>query len=306
MTRNTIDPCFMTFRLPLFALTLAGAGLFAADSPAQMMTVTEWNFNNVATGVNTSPATSTGTGTASTLGMNIDSATGTVDSTTTDTSDINNSTPLSSDPGTGGVNTQWRIRGGNGTTSPGTGTNAWTSLAPIGSQGAQFAVSTAGFNNIQVSFDWSPTGQGEGKLQLQYTLNGTTYFNVPASLLTVPTGATLSTNTTSANTVMGGYIQSSAAVYYNGITANLGSIAGASNDATFAIRMVNASTGADDVNATGGALNNTSGNWRFDEVTIAGTAITAGGVPEPGTNALAALGLGAVALLVHRHRKARA
>ena len=36
--------------------------------------------------------------------------------------------------------------------------------------------------------------------------------------------------------------------------------------------MVNASTGADDIAAAGTALNNTSGNWRFDNVTISGQA----------------------------------
>ena len=40
------------------------------------------------------------------------------------------------------------------------------------------------------------------------------------------------------------------------------------NDPNFAIEMVNASTGADDIAAGGAALNNTSGNWRFDNVTV--------------------------------------
>ena len=295
-------------RLAASALVLFGATTLVDRASAQAVsTVTEWNFNNNAVAVNTSPATSTGTGTASTVGMNIDSATGTVDGTTTDTSDVNTSTPLSSDPGTAGVNTQWRIRGGNGTTSPGTnptGTNAWTSLAPIGSQGAQFLTSTLGYSNIQVSFDWSPTAQGEGKLQLQYTLNGSTYVNVPLNAFTsFGTGATAAgmTNTTSANTVMGGYLVSgSATAYMNGITASLGSIAGAANDANFGIRLVSASTGADDTNNAGTALNNTSGNWRFDEVTISGTAL-ATGVPEPGPFVL--LGVGLVGAAVARHRR---
>ena len=82
----------------------------------------------------------------------------------------------------------------------------------------------------------------------------------------------------------------------NGITANLSGIAGTANDPNFAIRLVNASTGADDTTTSGAALNNTSGNWRFDEVTISS-------VPEPGTNALAGLSLVGVALFVCRARK---
>ena len=237
--------------------------------------------------MNHSPDPSTGTGTASTLGMNVNSSTGNPDAATKDTSDINAASPLSTDPGTAGVNTQWRIRGGDGSASPGTGTNAWSSLAPIGSQGAQFTVSTAGLNNIHVSFDWSPTAQGEAKLQLQYTLNGSTYFNVAAALFTSTGGATAATGA-SANTVAGGYLQATAAVYYNGITADLSSVPGAANDANFGIRLVNASTGSDNVNTAGAALNNTSGNWRFDEVTVSGSTLVA---PEPGSFAIAGLGL---------------
>ena len=281
------------------AFLLSGS-VFLTASAVRATTITEWNFNNNPVAVNTTPAPSTGAGAASTLGMNIDSSTGTVDGTTTDTSDVNTSTPLSSDPGTGGVNTQWRIRGGDGTASPGAGTNAWTSLAPIGSQGAQFAVSTVGFTSIVISFDWSPTAQGEGKLQLEYTLNGSAYLNVPIALFTsLGTGAsaTSATNASSANTVMGGYLKAgSSTTYMNGITANLSGIAGAANDPDFAIRLVNAATGADDTNVAGAALNNTSGNWRFDEVTITG-------VPEPGTDVLAFLGLAGVSLLAYRRRK---
>ena len=51
---------------------------------------------------------------------------------------------------------------------------------------------------------------------------------------------------------------------------------------------MSAATGTDDTNTAGTALNNTSGNWRFDEVTLSGTA----GVPEP--SALAFVGVGLV------------
>jgi hypothetical protein len=43
----------------------------------------------------------------------------------------------------------------------------------------------------------------------------------------------------------------------------------------FAFELVNAATGAGDISMKGGTLNNTSGNWRFDNVFVA--------VPEPST-----------------------
>jgi hypothetical protein len=45
------------------------------------------------------------------------------------------------------------------------------------------------------------------------------------------------------------------------------------------VEIVNAATGADCTSASGTALNNTSGNWRFDNVTISGQSTFAGFAP---------------------------
>ena len=299
----------MNSRLPLLALTVLGVTSLTRQAAAT--TITEWNFNNyVASGTNldvvTSPAATTGSGTASSLGMNSNYNSSLGQPASVDTSDITNSTPLSSDPSAqpDGSNNSWRIRGGTGTTSPGgssTASNGWSSFAPIGSQGAKFQVSTLGFTSVQLSFDWSPTTQGEANLEVAYTLNGTTFFNVPAALFTtLPSGVTALTNASSTNTVVGGYLQTfNSTTYSDGIVANLSGIAGAANDPNFAIELVNASTGADDISTKDTALNNTSGNWRFDEVTVSGLA-----VPEPGSFALAGAGLAGLALLGYRRTKA--
>jgi hypothetical protein len=81
--------------------------------------------------------------------------------------------------------------------------------------------------------------------------------------------------------------------WFLGLTATINDPA-ASNNPNFAIEMVNASTGTDNVALVGTGLNNNSGNWRFDNVTISGNA-----VPEPsslvlGTAGLAVMGLAAL------------
>ena len=45
------------------------------------------------------------------------------------------------------------------------------------------------------------------------------------------------------------------------------------NNANFAIRLVNASTGTNCVDTTGAVYNNTSGSWTFDNVVIQGATI---------------------------------
>ncbi|MFI5380338.1 MAG: beta strand repeat-containing protein, partial [Tepidisphaerales bacterium] len=167
----------------------------------------------------------------------------------------------SSDGTTGNI---WRIRGNNG----------WNSNTPIGSQGAQFLASTTGFTSIGAQFDLYATAQGEGKIQVEYTTDGSTWNNVPAADLSVgsDTGISVQNNTTSANTVMGGYFKiTGGSAWYNALQVNLEGIAAVDNDANFGLRIVNASTGADCVNVTGAALNNSSGNNRLDEVQITGS-----------------------------------
>jgi hypothetical protein len=122
-------------------------------------------------------------------------------------------------------------------------------------------------------------------------------------------GLTALTNSSSPNTVTGSYISdnllnngsSAGQDWFTGLTATI-SAPNAANDPNFTIEMVNASTGADDVSTQGTALNNSSGNWRFDNVMISGMAISAG-TPEPATFAL--FGTGLVALVLGRRKFGR-
>ena len=226
--------------------------------------VTAWNFDSsdktgtaIAVGVNTSPDPSTGSGSASSIGMALVSGP--------------DASAILVDPGSsdGNAATQqaWKI----------VGTNGWSSTAPIGSQGAQFMVSTAGFNSVSLQFDLDVIAQGEGNLAVEYTLNGgTTWLLAPSLNSNGDSGISVKTNSTSSNTVQGEYFNAynsaGTEVFYNRLTADFAGIAGAANNPNFGVRLVNASTGADCVNLSGQPLNNTSGNWRIDEVDINGTS----------------------------------
>jgi hypothetical protein len=259
--------------------TLGGSLLLAVAQAQAQTTITQWTFDNYPSAAGTviaNPAPSTGSGTAFTLGMN-NSYNGT---TSISSPDI--IADVAGNSG-GGLN-DWRVRG----QSPG---NGWSSQAPIGTQGAQFDVDTTGYNSIVASFDVSTTKQAPANLEVLYTTDGSTWNN--AALLFAGTGATVKVNTTSANTVMGSYLQmqNSAGGWYDAITADLSGIAGVNNDAAFAFEIVNASTGVDDINQAGTAYNNSSGNWRLDNVTVTGIQAS----PEPSTFALVGCGLAALA-----------
>ena len=239
----------------------------ASLSVAQADVITAWTFENDALAVNNAPAPSTGSGAASSIGM----ATYATPSIGVTTDDV--LAGAAGDTGTNGnadLSNVWRIRSQAAT--GGGASNGWSSTAPIGTQGAVFAASTSGYSNIKVSFDWYATTQGEANLQLQYTIDGSTWKNVPLILSGSDTGLTLKTNSSSTNTVTGSYVSITGGGqgWFTGLTASITDPL-AANNPKFAIQMVNASTGADCLSASGGALNNSSGNWRFDNVSIEGT-----------------------------------
>jgi len=280
-------------------ITLGAAALSLAAAHAQAQTIAAWTFENDTVAVNNSPAPSTGAGTASSIGMDL-YPTPNVGVTTDDVL-----LGKSSDTGANGVadTTQtWRVRaqaGANGAA------NGWSSLAPIGTQGAVFATSTVGYGSpINVSFDWYATTQGEANLQLEYTTDGTHWQNLQITAAGSDNGLAVLNNSTSPNTVNGWYVSDNLLAngsaagqdWFTHLTATI-SDPNALNDPNFAIEMVNASTGADDVSTQGTALNNSSGNWRFDNIVVAEV------VPEPSVVALLGLGFPGVYWQMRRSRK---
>lgn len=271
----------------IITTALAGCVLLATKQ-LHASTITAWNFDGLGTQAApyNSPAPSTGSGTATVLGMNNNYNDGT--SASLPFADI----VATAGASTGSGSYAWRIRGGN--TVAGT-PNGWSTNAPIATQGAEFAASTAGYSGIKVSFDLFTTGAAEANVALLYTLDGGSTWTDVALAYSGALSTASQDNTTSANTITGPYLQlkASAGGWYNDITADLSGVAGADNNANFGIEIVNASTSTDDINQSGTVYNNSSGNWRFDNVDITGTA-----VPEPSTYALIGTG-------IDRHRFGR-
>ncbi len=165
----------------------------------------------------------------------------------------------------------WRIRG-EGNNANGQG-NGWNTAAPQYTQGAQYLISTVGYSNIVFEYDWYTTAQAVRDLQAQYTVDGSTWTNV-GPVQVAPAG--------------GGYFPQ--------ITINFPAlgIASVNNNPNFGIRLVttyDTSAGAPvpatytaaTLSAPGApvVINNNSGNWRFDEINVLGTAIGASPVALP-------------------------
>src|SRR5215467_10248585 len=239
-------------------LSIATVLLTSLSGVKAATTLTAWTFDNVAIGANGSPQPSTGLGTASALGMN---------NSYNNTNSVSNPDIQSLAGSSSGGPNSWRVRGFS--TNTGLRGNGWSTNAPIGTQGAQFTGSTVGYYKIKVSFDIYATADAEANLQVQYSTDGTNWFN--ANIASATAGV-IATNTSSANTVNGTYIKLVSG-WNNQVTVDLSGLSGADNNASFAIRMVNASTGQDCVDTTGAIYNNTSGSWTLDNVVIQGQTI---------------------------------
>ena len=231
--------------------------------------ITQWNMALSPSGM-THPLPNIGSGTATALGMTNSFAGPTVGCTTT--CQYTGSTNKDDTTGeTGGTNPSysakaWRIRGAGGLTGGSTG-NGWNSQAPQFSEGAQFSVSTVGYDNIVFEYDWFTTAQAVRDLQAQYTTDGATWTNV-GPVYVAPAG--------------GGF--------YPQIVINfpaLGITTPVNNNPNFGVRLmavydnsVNAPSPATytaaalSANGAPVQINNTSGNWQFDEINVLGTPTT--------------------------------
>lgn len=229
-------------------------------------TVADWTFDNDASltaPVNQAPpAISNNTCSATIMGFNLPNTTfANLVTGSTNYGDIVSTTPYSSTPASPYA---WRLRGQN----PG---NGWISTQPIGSQGAEFDVSTLNYSNVLVTFDLYFTTQGEAKMCVLYTTNGWTTTNVANNLSYGAGLQYIYTNTTSPNTVAGTYFYNTyGSIFFNNLVIDFTGVPGVDNNPNFGFRIVNAATGFDCVNYLGQPYNNSSGNGRLDNVAVSG------------------------------------
>jgi hypothetical protein len=241
-------------------------------------TITAWTFEGQGTpGYAPHPAPAFGSGLATAMGFDnsysyTDGGIG-----STNKPDITaNGAPFSSS-GSAGQNV-WRVRGSGGPTniSGGGVHNGWNTAAPIGTQGAQFDVSTLTYDDIIITFDMFSTSQGEAKMCVEYTTNAWTTTNIAYSMYYGANPSFMATNTPSApgyspDTVAGTYFwQNIGQAFYNNFVVDLTAVPDAANNANFSFRIVNAAQGNDCLTFNGGSYNNSSGNWRYDNVAVNG------------------------------------
>jgi len=268
----------------------------SAGAVAEADTVADWNFGSLSsTSPDNTPAATGGTQAANgatvatSVGMaNTYAETGYPNGSAYTFDDITNDT--NSTIGNGNV---WRIRGSS-TQATQSGANGWSINAPQYSQGVQFATTTAGYDNVVLSFNWASTAQGIANMQVQYNtnVNNASGWTNAGSLLTATVG----------NSSTGGSYQTDTINF-----AALG-ITSVNNDATFGVRLVaaynptlgNYASASSVIAGNPAAYNNSSGNWRFADVQIDGTAVAP--VPLPATAWLMLSGVGGLGLLSRRRK----
>lgn len=208
--------------------TSSNAVLTVLD-PNVSLIIARWDFNSLIPDGSTTTGTTTpaiGTGTALLYG-GVSSAFATGSSNDTNTSD----------------NSAW-----NTTTYPAQGAGNKT-------KGVQFAVSTAGRQNITVTFDERASSSANKYVRMLYTTNGSTFAEYPT-----------------ANVMP-------AADMFQSKTNSLAGIPGVNNNPSFAFRLLSEfeSTAITNTNANyvtaGGSPYSGSGTMRYDMVTVWGTPI---------------------------------
>jgi hypothetical protein len=303
------------------------AAVAAWASQARATTIGGWDFNSEPTGVfNMSPAPSVnnqlaGAPLATPLGMH-NTYTFTTSPAAHGSIDGQDLIVTNGTGHPGATDQAWRVRGDTNNVypaaqlvesnpsppndNPAVG-NGWALAAPQNTQGAEFDFNTTGYKNLEFTYDYFTTNQGVRDQQIQYTTDGGSNWTAVGAT-GAGAGGTLGTNV-GVNTGGVLYNISTPNDFINGITVDFGALGihSVDNNSKFGVRIVSiydpTYTGAGAPTYTSatianGQYNNNSGNWRFDNVFLSGSAA----VPEPSTIILAASAVMGCALFGRRRR----
>jgi len=224
---------------------LISSVVVAISSSASAAVVTQWTFNTSNAALTLTPYI--GTGTASYVGGTAPNGTGIAGGWDVDTTAV---APV--------VNNRWSML-----TFP-------TASAASGTAGAQFAVSTAGYQNVVITFGLRNSNTSSKYAQLQYSTNGTNFAD------------------------FGNVIEGTGDLFTN-VSRDLSALTSTNNNSTFAFRVVSVFAPGTSAYAAAKSTSaySTGGTYGFDLVTVNGTAI-----PSPGAVAL----IGLAGLVARRRR----
>lgn len=135
-----------------------------------------------------------------------------------------------------------------------------------GTAGVEYEVSTVSYSNISVEWDHRHSNTSANRIRLQYTLNGTDWINFEAS----SANATNMAADVDKGFDNGRYVADAGDTWYHR-TASFASVSGASNNPSFAIRIVSEfADGTEYAAATSTSTYSPNGTLRYDNVTFAG------------------------------------
>ena len=224
---------------------LISSVVVAISGTASAAVVTQWTFNTSNAALTLTPYI--GSGTASYVGGTAPNGTGIAGGWADDTTAVS---PV--------VNNRWSML-----TFP-------AASAASGTAGAQFAVSTAGYQNVVITFGLRNSNTSSKYAQLQYSTNGTNFAN------------------------FGNVIEGTGDLFTS-VSRDLSALTSTNNNSTFAFRVVSVFAPGTSAYAAAKSTStySTGGTYGFDLVTVNGTAI-----PSPGAVAL----LGLAGLVARRRR----
>lgn len=266
---------------------MAVAAMLAVPAYSAADTITQWTFNGAdassVPGGTASPTPATGTGVASLIG-------GTTASFASGIASGGSSDPVNSSP----PNFGWNV-----TTWPAATANNETA-------GVQFTASTAGYENISVSWDQRHSNSASRFFAFYYTTDGTNWTRLSVGPSNATPGVTpVGGNPASTPGLFGnngtfsafdGTVTGAGDDWFNGRSVDLSSITGVNDNPNFGFRIVSSfDDGSNYVSSSANAYA-TTGTSRFDMVTISGTVA----IPEPSA---AAAGLLALSGLIFRRRR---